>query len=217
MPSLFVQHERSLKKGDSELQWVGLTWHRFSWGGHVFNRTKVRHRLKKMEREREREAKLLCSSRPAIRSPSTLVLITGCLWAISLSSSILLSLLPSLCLPCRSWFMSAALGRVGWRGRDTASEGERERERGEKSRSEEKKEKETSKAKLKGCIRERRENWAERRKQDTKGWMRILSKEGEITEWRRRKFRWQDRERCWTVLRCLTLIYIFVGLYFTAW
>lgn len=35
-----------------------------------------------------------------------------------------LSLHPSLCLPHRGWFMSAALGRVGWRGRDTAADGE---------------------------------------------------------------------------------------------
>lgn len=74
----------------------------------------------------KREANLFYSSQPAICSPSTLVLITGCLEAFSLFFHPSRSLLPSLCLPHRGWFMSAALGRVGWRGRDTAAEGERE-------------------------------------------------------------------------------------------
>ena len=110
------------------------------WTGHFFYpELSCRHRF-----EKNRAAKLLCSSWCAIRSPSTLILITGCLQASSLSSSIL----PSLCLPHRGWFMSAVLGRVGWRGRDTAAEVERERRRREG-----KEKRGKQKAKSERCIR----------------------------------------------------------------
>ena len=77
--------------------------------------------------------------------------------------------------------MSAALGRVGWRGREIQQlkgwggvwAGGRRR-RGS----------ETSKAKSKGCIRgEERERWTERRRRESEVWIRIVSKEGDAAGW----------------------------------
>lgn len=48
----------------------------------------------------------------------------------------------------------------------------------------------------------------ERRKEETNGWLRIVSKEGDITLWWR-EVGLGDRQRRWTGLRCLTLICIF--------
>lgn len=103
--------------------------------------------------------------------------------------------------------MSAALGRVGWRGRDTAAEGEREKGDEQEGRGEEGEAKRVRPIGVMYQGRER-ERWLERRKQERKGWMRIVSKEDVITGWRGEDGR-GDRERCWTGLRCLGLICIF--------